>query len=120
MGLSFTSAFILEVIITSVYIHFGLRTKIAALCPSNSRYLLGFAVSQVLLGFIILDEQLSGAAFNPAVGFSLTLFNAANNGWSESVEKSMFVYIVGPFLGGAIAAIPCLKYSIVPTRPKNV
>ena len=45
---------------------------------------------------------ISGGAFNPAVGLGPTIINATMGGGSWA---SLWLYLVGPFLGGALAAI---------------
>jgi aquaporin Z len=46
--------------------------------------------------------SISGGAFNPAVGTGPTLVNAFVGGGSLS---HLWLYLVGPFLGGALAAV---------------
>ena len=45
---------------------------------------------------------ISGGAFNPAVGTGITLVHALLGGGSFA---SLWLYLVGPFLGGALAAV---------------
>ena len=65
----------------------------------NSYY--GLAIGFTVAGGIFAVGPISGAAFNPAVGFSATLAGVlfSNGTWSD-----LWIYLVGPVAGAGIAA----------------
>lgn len=65
----------------------------------NSYY--GLAIGFTIVVAAIAGGGLSGGAFNPAVGTGPTIVNALVSGGSLS---SLWIYWVGPLLGGAAAA----------------
>jgi aquaporin Z len=65
----------------------------------NSYY--GLAIGFTIVVAAIAGGSLSGGAFNPAVGTGPIVVNAIVNGGSLS---DLWIYWVGPFLGGAVAA----------------
>ena len=65
----------------------------------NSYY--GLAIGFTIVVAAIAGGGLSGGAFNPAVGTGPILVNAIVNGGTLS---NLWIYWVGPLLGGAVAA----------------
>jgi aquaporin Z len=65
----------------------------------NSYY--GLAIGFTIVVAAIAGGSLSGGAFNPAVGTGPNLVNAIVNGGTLS---DLWIYWVGPLLGGAVAA----------------
>lgn len=57
----------------------------------------GFAIGGMLAGAYYVGSDISGGAFNPAVGLAPNLLNA---NWG-----TLWIYLLGPFLGGALAAL---------------
>ena len=66
----------------------------------NSYY--GLAIGMTVMAAAFAGGGISGGAFNPAVGLGPTIINATMGGGSWA---SLWLYLVGPFLGGALAAI---------------
>ena len=65
----------------------------------NSFYGLAIGFTVVVAAFA--GGGVSGGAFNPAVGLGPTIVHALMGGGSFS---SVWLYLVGPFVGGALAA----------------
>jgi aquaporin Z len=66
----------------------------------NSYY--GLAIGMTVMVGAFAGGGSSGGAFNPAVGIGPTIVNATMGGGSWS---SLWLYLVGPFAGGAVAAM---------------
>jgi len=66
----------------------------------NSFY--GLAIGCTLAAGVIAGGGISGGAFNPAVGLGPIVVNALTAGGSFS---NAWLYIVGPLLGGVVAAL---------------
>jgi len=67
---------------------------------NNSFY--GLAIGFTVLAAAFAGGSISGGAFNPAVGIGPTLTNAI---FAGGTMQYLWLYLVGPFLGGAIAGI---------------
>jgi aquaporin Z len=66
----------------------------------NSFY--GLAIGFTIVVAAFAGGGISGGAFNPAVGTGITLVHALLDGGSFA---SWWLYLVGPFAGGALAAV---------------
>jgi aquaporin Z len=66
----------------------------------NSFY--GLAIGFTIVVAAFAGGGISGGAFNPAVGTGITLIHALLGGGSFA---SWWLYLVGPFAGGALAAV---------------
>ena len=62
----------------------------------NSHF--GLSIGFTVFAMAVVFGNVSGAAFNPAVGTGLTLINYDNS-------NQMWVYWCGPLVGGALAAL---------------
>jgi aquaporin Z len=81
----------------------------------NSFYGLAIGITVAAGAFAV--GPLSGAAFNPAVGFGATAVAAlaAHGTWSD-----LWLYIVGPLAGAAIGAgVHALQAAATPAAPKK-
>ena len=63
---------------------------------SNNGYY-GLAIGFTIVAAAIAGGSISGGAYNPAVGIGLSLIGGTIG--------SVWIYLVGPFVGGALAAI---------------
>ncbi len=77
-----------------------LNVATASKTEGNSYY--GLAIGFTVATGAFAAGGISGGAFNPAVGFGPILVDTLNGGHSMS---HLWLYIVGPFLGGALAAL---------------
>lgn len=77
-----------------------LQTATAAKTQGNSFY--GLAIGFTIVVAAFAGGPVSGGAFNPAVGLGPTLVNAFLGGGSL---QHLWLYLVGPLLGGAAAAL---------------
>ena len=66
----------------------------------NSFY--GLAIGFTIVVAAFAGGGISGGAFNPAVGTGITVVHALLGGGSFA---SWWLYLVGPFVGGALAAV---------------
>ncbi len=88
-----------EILFTAALVLVILNVAASTKTHGNSFY--GIAIGFVIAGAVFVGGPISGGAFNPAVGFGATLAAAlfANGGWSD-----LWLYILGPAIGGAIGA----------------
>ena len=72
-----------------------------------------FAISITLFNVIQQTKNFSGAAINPAVGIVQTVYQQmVFKGWEKDVSlESIWIYIVGPLVGGALAGFFSLANS---------
>ena len=99
-GWSYFGAFLMEVILTFILIMF-----ILASCERDN-YLgpsLGLAFALTLLACSIIGGGVSGCSMNPARSLA-PAFMQLFNGENKNPIKQIWIYLVGPFLGGIIAA----------------
>ena len=99
-GWSYFGAFLMEIILTFILIMF-----ILASCERDN-YLgpsLGLAFSLTLLACSIIGGGVSGCSMNPARSLA-PAFMQLFNGENKNPIKQIWIYLVGPFLGGIIAA----------------
>ena len=99
-GWTYVGAFIMEIILTFILIMF-----ILASCERDN-YLgpsLGLAFALTLLACSIIGGGVSGCSMNPARSLA-PAFMQLFNGENKNPIKQIWIYLVGPFLGGIIAA----------------
>lgn len=87
-----------EVLFSAALVLVVLNVAATKETAGNSYY--GIAIGFTVGAGVLVVGPISGAAFNPAVGFAATLGGAmfANGTWSD-----LWIYIVGPLAGAAIA-----------------
>jgi aquaporin Z len=88
-----------EIIFTAGLLLVILNVAATKRTHGNSFY--GIAIGLFIATAVFVGGPISGAAYNPAVGFGATLGSAmfAGGGWSD-----LWLYVVGPALGAAIGA----------------
>ena len=91
---------LVEVLYTFALALVVLNTATHAKTKGNSFY--GLAIGMTVATGAFAGGAISGGAFNPAVGIGPTLVNALLSGGSFA---SLWYYLVGPFLGGFLAAV---------------
>ena len=77
-----------------------LNSAASAKTHGNSFY--GLAIGFTIVVAAFAGGPVSGGAFNPAVGFGPILVDALASGGSFA---NLWLYLVGPLLGGALAAV---------------
>jgi aquaporin Z len=92
-------ALLVEFVYTFALCLVVLHVATSAKTEGNSYY--GLAIGFTIVVAAIAGGGLSGGAFNPAVGTGPTVVNAIANAGSLA---SLWIYWVGPLLGGALAA----------------
>lgn len=95
-----TEAILVEFLYTFALCLVVLQTATAAKTQGNSFYGLAIGFTVVVAAFA--GGPVSGGAFNPAVGIGPTIVNAIMGGGSY---QYLWLYLVGPLLGGAAAAL---------------
>jgi aquaporin Z len=98
-GASIASALAIEILFTLALVLVFLNVVTALATEGNSYF--GLAIGFTILVGTFVGAPISGAAFNPAVGLGATLSAAVFHGDSWG---SLWLYFVGPLVGGAIAA----------------
>ena len=98
-GATSTSALLIELLYTFALALVVLNSAASAKTQGNSFY--GLAIGFTIVVAAFAGGPISGGAFNPAVGTGPIIINAlvAGGSWSN-----LWLYIVGPFAGGALAA----------------
>ena len=98
-GHSAMHALVIEVLFTFALAYVVLNSAVAKKTQGNSFYGLAIGFTVVVAAFA--GGGISGGAFNPAVGIGPTIINSTMGGGSWS---ALWIYIVGPLAGGALAA----------------
>jgi aquaporin Z len=93
------AALLVEILFTFALALVVLNVAVSAKTQGNSFY--GLAIGFTIVVGAFAGGPISGGAFNPAVGTGPILVRAAIGGGSLG---HLWLYLVGPFLGGALAA----------------
>lgn len=96
---SIVGALLVEILYTFALALVVLNAATSDKTSGNSFYGLAIGFTVVVAAFA--GGGISGGAFNPAVGLGPTIVHALMGGGSFS---SVWLYLVGPFVGGALAA----------------
>jgi aquaporin Z len=100
IGVSSVQALLAEILFTFALVLVVLQTATSDVTKGNSYY--GLAIGFTVLVGVAAAGDISGGALNPAVGLGPILVDSiAGNGSFADV----WLYIVGPLAGGALAAI---------------
>ncbi|MEO8032166.1 MAG: aquaporin [Gemmatimonadota bacterium] len=99
-GISATGALLTELLFTFALALVVLNVATSKATSGNSYY--GLAIGFTVVVGAIAGGGVSGGAFNPAVGLGPTIVHAMVGGGSFG---NLWLYIVGPLLGGALAAV---------------
>ena len=92
-------ALLVEIVFTFALVLVVLNTATHAAVKGNSFY--GLAIGFTIVVAAIAGGPISGGAFNPAVGTGPTILHAA---MGSGTWAHLWLYIVGPLAGGALAA----------------
>lgn len=96
---SVVAALLVEVLYTFALCIVVLNSACHEKTKGNSFY--GLAIGFTIVVAVFAGGGISGGAFNPAVGIGPTLVNVLMGGGSFG---SLWLYVVGPLLGGVLAA----------------
>ena len=99
-GVSLTGALVIELLFTFALALVVLNSAASAKTQGNSYY--GLAIGFTIVVAAYAGGPLSGGAFNPALAIGMVLVNAAVSGGSAA---ALWIYLVGPLAGGALAAL---------------
>ncbi|MHB8635438.1 MAG: MIP/aquaporin family protein [Fimbriimonadaceae bacterium] len=99
-GFDVTKAFIVETLFTLALVLVVLNTACSKKTEGKGFY--GLAIGFTIVVAAIAGGPVSGGAFNPAVGIGATVLNATQGGGTWS---NIWIPIVGPLLGGTVAAM---------------
>ena len=94
------AALLVEMLYTFALALVVLNSACHAATKGNSFY--GLAIGFTIATGAFAGGNVSGGAFNPAVGIGPTLVHGLLGGGSFA---SLWIYLVGPFAGGALAAV---------------
>jgi len=98
-GVYWQTALAAEIVFTTALVLVVLNVAATKETAGNSYY--GLAIGFTVAAGAFVVGPVSGAAFNPAVGFSATLGAAL---FSHGTWSDLWIYVVGPFAGAGIAA----------------
>ncbi|MGH1362855.1 MAG: MIP/aquaporin family protein [Calditrichia bacterium] len=99
-GVGVAKVLVAEILFTFVLASVVLNTATTKALEGN--YIYGLAIGLTITASAYAIGNISGCAINPAVAFGPSLFDLTQGGSSIS---GVWVYIIGPLLGGALAAI---------------
>jgi len=99
LGVSAGRAIMVEALYTFALALVVLQSTTSEKTKGNSFY--GLAIGFTIVVAAFAGGPLSGGAFNPAVGFGPIIVDSLLGSGSMAV---LWIYLVGPFLGGAAAA----------------
>jgi aquaporin Z len=99
-NVSVFSALLIEILFTFALALVILNVATASKTEGNSYY--GLAIGFTVLAAAVAGGPISGGAFNPAVGIGMILVHLCDGG---SANAGLWIYLVGPAAGGALAAI---------------
>jgi aquaporin Z len=99
-GASATGALLVEVLYTTALCLVVLHSATAPQTTGNSFY--GLAIGFTVAAGAFAGGPISGGAFNPAVGVGPIAISALLGGGSVA---NLWLYLVGPFIGGVAAAL---------------
>ncbi len=109
LGVTPLNAGIVEAIFTFALALVVLNVATSPRTEGNSYY--GLAIGFTITMAAFAGGGISGGAFNPAVGFGPILIDMLHGGGSMN---HLWIYLVGPFAGGAIAAVVFLYQNSAP------
>ena len=112
-SVSIWSALLVEVLFTFALALVVLNVATSPKTEGNSFYGLAIGFTVVVAAFA--GGPISGGAFNPAVGLGPTLLHATNGG----SLTPLWLYLVGPFAGGALAAVVFKIQETVPAPARK-
>lgn len=94
------SALLVEFLYTFALAYVVFNVAVSKATQGNSYF--GLAIGMTVTASAFAGGGISGGAFNPAVGIGPTIINATmgSGDWSH-----LWLYLVGPFLGAAVAAL---------------
>lgn len=95
-----TAVLLVEILYTFALALVVLNVSTSKKTQGNSYY--GLAAGMTMMAAILAGGGISGGAFNPAIGIGPTIINATIGGGSWA---ALWYYLVGPFVGGALAAV---------------
>ena len=98
-GMVVWKAVVAEVLFTTLLVLVILNVATAKATAGNQYF--GLAIGFTVMAGAFAVGPISGAAFNPAVAIGLVAMDAIQGGNSLS---NIWIYIVGPLAGGALAA----------------
>lgn len=99
-GVGFIAATLIEFLFTFALVLVVLNVATTKKTEGNSYF--GLAIGITVLAAAFSGGPVSGGAFNPAVAIGPIIVDSISGGTSYS---NILVYIIGPFLGGALASI---------------
>ncbi len=100
VNVNMLTAVIVEVLFTFLLASVVLHTAATEKTKGNDYF--GLAIGLTVMAAAFAGGPISGGAFNPAVGVGPLLFDIGN---LSANTTNIILYLVGPFLGGALASV---------------
>ena len=100
IGVHFGAALLVEILFTFALVSVVLHTAVNKKNKGNHYY--GIAIGFVLMAAAFAGGQISGGAFNPAVGLGPNIYNLS---YLSTHISNLWLYLIGPFVGGIIASL---------------
>lgn len=98
--MSFMAALLVEFLFTFALVSVVLHTAVSKQAVGNNYY--GIAIGLTVMAAAFAGGAISGGAFNPAVGLGPNLYDIST---LSSHMSNIWLYLVGPLAGGAVASI---------------
>jgi aquaporin Z len=98
-GVNLTGALVVELLFTFALALVVLNAAVSAKTKGNSFY--GLAIGFTIVAAAFAGGPLSGGAFNPALAIGMILVDM---GAGAGNAAALWIYLVGPLAGGALAA----------------
>lgn len=99
-SIDFFMAMLIEMVGTFIFAYVVLHVVTSEETEGNQYY--GFAIGMTLLAIVSAGGALSGGIYNPAVATGSILVNLAG---LKANLSNLAMYIIGPLVGGALAAM---------------
>ncbi|OQA36186.1 MAG: aquaporin Z [Candidatus Dependentiae bacterium ADurb.Bin331] len=112
-SVSLAQAFIVEILLAFVFASVVLHVAMTKRFHASTVF--GFAIGFTIPALMAFGGPISGGLFNPAISIGSTLFGAIS-GMSEIMWSHLGMYVIGAFLGGALAAYAFIYF--VPERSR--
>jgi glycerol uptake facilitator-like aquaporin len=100
-GVTLAQAFIVEILLAFVLASVVLHVATAKKYHASTVF--GFAIGFTIPALAAVGSPISGGLFNPAISIGSSLFGAVS-GMSPIMWSHLGMYVIGAFLGGALAA----------------
>ncbi len=99
-GVAFEKALLIEILFTFLLV--SVILNVATTRKLEGNYIYGLAIGLTLMAGAFCGARFSGAVYNPAVAVGPMIWKAFQG---EVNFSHLLLYLIGPFLGGALSAL---------------